>query len=357
MSCSRWGYAPLLIAAFAGSAAANFPPTTMDCSQFDYASDNFLGHDSGFASELTYTNSAFDEFSTGLNGFQASEEDLAGLTLPIGFDESFSSGAEVELEGTAFSDLFSSTPPDGAIDSWATNTAYAQGSFKEGLSQLSIRQRKVLEVGQTDPSAGFLNLGAKTKGYTVFGVDGAGAGDAVQAHLTVNFSGDVATTGNGGGSEGFSVFLVDVTDPDNVQVMTTFDGFYLDDPSSGFFYDFSMGDGDGDPSDDVDLNPNFSFTPNSEGGNAASFSYDLPVSLQEGVDYGLGVTSDAGAFVNEGIGGAQLKLDFTFDVSVVMINGGDRLLVPGLAIPEPASAALAMGLTVAAAGFPARRRR
>lgn len=348
----RSGAALLILFATTHAALATFPPEELDCGVFDYSDPNFSPHENAFASKLDFSwpapTGGTDTLSTGLNGFQVSAEELSQVTPPPGDP----SGQEIPLNGTAFTDLFPSTPAPQARNSWVSQSVYTAGDFQTGLSEFSIRQRKVVEVEQTDPTGGFADIFGVTKGYTVFGVEGGGDG-SVDANLNVRFDGVVETSGSGGGSEGFDVFLLDVTDPEAIEVIALFFGFYATDPNSGLFYDLQMGDGD--PMNNVSLNDNFSFNDDGQGNAAPDFTYELPVSLQQGKDYGLGVATDASSFVLNGLGGAKLQLDFTFEVGVSLDNAGDQIVVPGLTstIPEPSSAVLLV-LSGLACGF--RRR-
>ncbi|MEQ8212157.1 MAG: hypothetical protein RH917_20320 [Lacipirellulaceae bacterium] len=315
-------------------------PGPLDDGIFDYSSDDFLPFNFSAGTQLTYAmfeSGQFDETTTGLNGFTLPSDQVEPIP-------GFTSGQEVPLGGQGLSDLFPDNVPFTINDMWADNSISGVGNFQDGFTEFSTHQRKVTDIGQ--PDGPFIDGQAIAKNYTPFEINDVDDQTIVNLdiHLDslVNFSGDAFL------SEGVSIQLINVTDPENPTLMTEVSGFYFTDEVGGVTGIFTMGDND--------LSDNFTVTPTGSGPTGqqeAVFSYQMDIPLDPNNTYGVAVIGDASTGAS-GTGTSYIDSSNTLDVAIRVLDTGARLTIPGFTgIPEPATGTL---LLVLCSGLVASRR-
>lgn len=315
----------------AQTVSANGTPGPLNDGVFDYSSNEFLPYNFSAGTQLTYSmlvSGEFDDTTTGLNGFTIP----SNLVTPI---PGFTSGQEVPLGGQGLSDLFPDNVPSTINDIWADNSISGVGNFQDGFTEFSTHQRKVTDIGQQNGP--FIDGQAIAKNYVPFNIDDVDDETIVNLdiHLDsfVNFSGDAFL------SEGVSIQLINVTDPENPTLMTEVSGFYFTDEVGGVTGIFMMGD--------TDLSDNFTSTPTGTGPTGqqeAVFSYQMDIPLDPNNTYGVAVIGDASAGTSD-LGAAYIDSSNTLDVAIRVLDTGARLTIPGFTgIPEPATGTLLLAL-------------
>ena len=317
--------AALLLLLLVDRAVATFPPRVLECTVFDYSSEDFLGQDFGFATELKFTESTPEGFpvqTTGLNGFTASPSQIAPIP-------GFVSGEEIALGGQNLADLFPDGAPSQVNDTWAQNSIKGVGDFQNGFSEFSIHQQKVVNGQQDggDPSA-FSDVAAVGKGYASFNIEGGG--ESVPAEFNVHLDSLFNFDSGGFVSEGISIQLLNVTDLANPELVYDISGFYFAD-TAGVSSFFQMGE--------TDLTENFSYAPvGTESGDPqlGTFALDMNVDLDPTMTYGVNVVADSSAGVS-GDGSSYIDSSNTLDVTVRLLDESARLVLPD-AGPQPGDA-------------------
>lgn len=270
-----------------------------------------------------FESNQFEETTTGLVGFTVPSDQIAPIP-------DFISGDNVPLGGLALTDLFPADAPSTLNDLWADSSIGAIGDFQNGFTEFSTHQRKVTDISQTDGP--FIDGVALANNYTPFNINDNDNETIVNLDIHL----DSAFNFSDGGflSEGMTVQIVNVTDPDNVSLMTEVSGFYFAD-GTGVSSNFTMGEND--------LSSNFSNSPTGTGPDdpqEAVFAYEMNLALDPKNTYGVVVFGDASAGTS-GLGTSYIDSSNTLDVALRIVDPGATFAIPGMmVVPEPTTAAL-----------------
>ncbi|MEM6329320.1 MAG: hypothetical protein AAF790_03615, partial [Planctomycetota bacterium] len=271
--------AALLAAATPPAAYATFPPQPIDCGIFDFESEDFVGHNFAFATNLTYSELGQDTKSTGFWGFVASPEQVSQVPdfvsdtdLPIGLQD---------LDG-----LFDPTAPlpNSIQDAFISQSISGVGDLSDTFSfnTVTVSQSSFYNVSQD--SGGFADIRGEGKAYFPFDVFSDGGG-LVDVSLSIDLFSLFGATGEGFLSESLFVGLIDVTDPDNPSLMDAVSGVYFAD-ASGVDAQFSRG-----PDGETDISESL-FSGSFDDGLFSSFFYEVQTQLESGGTYAIGIVGD-----------------------------------------------------------------
>lgn len=317
-------------------ALATFPVGPLDCSIFATDDPNFLGHNFGFGSEITYSNASMPTVTTGFEGFIAPPEQVAPIP-------DFLAGVDLPVGEQSLSDLFEepSVLPENLDDGWISQAIRGEGDFGGGFTSVTLTQRKLL--GGEQAGGDFAFLAAQGKGYAPFEVTGSG-GAPVDVRFTIDLFSTFHFTGEGALSEGVGSALLNVTDPDNATLMDGVTGFYFaSDAGTDASFTRHIGEQKQDITDTFATGP---LTDAPDSPHFSSFAYTIETQLNEGQTYALGLLGDGAIDLNN-LSSAMLDSSGTLLVSIDVVTPGARLVLPGFAIPEP----VALGLAVLAVGM------
>lgn len=322
--------AALLLSLVAQPVLATFPVELINCDYFDIDSEDFLSHNFGFGTELSFSEASFSTVSTGFEGFVATPEQVAQIP-------DFVNGADLPTGGQTLDDLFPNpiTPPPSLEEGGIWQSIQGEGTFGGGFTSVKLNQRKLLEGSQD--AGGFVSLFGQGKGYTPFYAMNE-SDDPIDVKFTIDLLSFFNVAGDAGLSELIGGALIDVTDPENPLLMDSISGFYFAD-EQGVFADFGLGfEGE------IDVTGNFTSGPDGTGAESrqfASFLYTIETQIMPGNTYGLGMFGD-GAINFSNSGSASLDSQNTLTVSIEVLTPGATLLLPGGVVPEPASGLLAL---------------
>ncbi|MEN0110940.1 MAG: hypothetical protein AAF805_09475, partial [Planctomycetota bacterium] len=224
-----------------------------------------------------------------------------------------------------------------------------QGGLGTGFQRVDIKQRQYFSGAQA--GGPFTQFGGESKGYAPFEVVSPDGGP-VNIRLLIDLFALLDVLDGAAGSQGINAALLNITDPQMVELETGVNGFYFADEDD-YLAQFQLFDG-ANPENPTDVTESSFFFGGTTGEpQAASFFYEIVTQVFPGQTYGLASQVDA-AIDFVGAGDAVLNSENTFGFSIVVDTPGAAIVLPGLApIPEPASATL---LAIAAIAAVSRRR-